>query len=422
MRNEPLSTSIEESTDRIARDIEVLSGPDYTTSDEAIRRHAYTDAYKRTLSYFESELAVLGFETSYDPVGNFVARNRPRGEPVFGIGSHCDSNRNGGRYDGTLGVVSALELCRMNAEKELGLPLQLISWLEEEGSGFGEMLLGSRIAAGRVTDAELARMRSVDHGVPFADEARVAGYEPERWRESSGIVDDLVGWIEIHIEQGRVLQDAEIQIGLVTAITGVIHADFVITGRADHAGATPMPGRSDAGVVAAEAVLAVERLSRAAGEGTVGTVGQITFEPGLRNVIPGLATVALDIRSVQEEKLRSVFESTVAAARSVAAVCGATVEVVQHQQQPPTPMDSGLVDALAESATDLGVETMRMPSGAAHDTMLVAQRVPSAMIFVPCKDGISHSPAEEARPKDAALAVLISLGAIRSHLSTRTTL
>ena len=116
-----------------------------------------------------------------------------------------------------------------------------------------------------------------------------------------------MGWIEIHIEQGRILQDAEISIGLVTAITGVIHADLVVTGRADHAGATPMTGRVDAGAVAAEAILAVERFAREAGEGTVGTVGKVTLEPGLRNVIPGLATVALDIRSVDEEKLGSVF-------------------------------------------------------------------------------------------------------------------
>ena len=192
-----LSTSIEASAVRIARDVQLLAGPDYTTSDEAIRRYAYTDAYRRTISFFERELSDLGFDVAFDPVGNFVARNRPRGEPVFGIGSHCDSNRNGGPYDGTLGVVSALELCRLNVEHGLGLPLQLISWLEEEGSGFGEMLLGSRIAARRVTDSALAAMRSLDDGLPFMNEARAAGFEPERWRESGEILDDLVGWIEI---------------------------------------------------------------------------------------------------------------------------------------------------------------------------------------------------------------------------------
>lgn len=404
---------------RIARDVQLLAGPGYTTSDVAIRRYAYTDAYTQTMSFFERELCDLGFDVAFDPVGNFVARNRPRAEPVFGIGSHCDSNRNGGRYDGTLGVVSALELCRLDAEHDLGLPLQMISWLEEEGSGFGEMLLGSRIAAGRVTEAELAAMSSVDDGVPFMDEARAAGFEPERWRESREILDDLVGWIEIHIEQGRLLQDAEIRIGLVTAITGVVHADLVIEGRADHAGATPMTGRVDAGAVAAEAVLAVERLAREAGDGTVGTVGQLTLQPGLRNVIPGRATVALDIRSVDEGTLTSVFQSAVARAREMAGARDATIDIVEHQRQSPTPMDEDLVDQLATVAHRLRVPTMRMPSGAAHDTMLVAERIPSAMIFVPCKDGISHSPAEEARPADAALAVRIALETIQSRLEVK---
>ena len=179
-----------------------------------------------------------------------------------------------------------------------------------------------------------------------------------------------------------------------------------------------MTGRVDAGVVAAEAVLTVERLAREAGDGTVGTVGQLMLEPGLRNVIPGRTTVALDIRSVDDDSLTSVFESTVARTRTAADARGATVEVVELQRQPPVPMDVDLVDGLVTVADRLRVPTMRMPSGAAHDTMLVAERIPSAMIFVPCKDGISHSPAEEARPRDAAVAVRIALEAILDQLNT----
>src|SRR3954463_7826647 len=144
-----------DSAQRIERDIETLAGPEYTVSDEAIRRYAYTDAYRRTLAYFVGEREALGFDVEEDAVGTLSARNRPKGEAVFGIGSHCDSNRNGGKYDGTLGVVTALEVCRLNEEHGLGLPLQLVSFLEEEGSGFGQMLLGSRIMLGRVTDDDL---------------------------------------------------------------------------------------------------------------------------------------------------------------------------------------------------------------------------------------------------------------------------
>ena len=169
------------SAERIERDIEALAGSDYTLSQEAIRRYAYTDEYRRTLEYFTRELEALGFEVFQDPLGTLVARNRPRGEPVFGIGSHCDSNRNGGKYDGTMGVVTALEVCRLNEELGLGLPLQLISFLEEEGSGFGQMLLGSRIIAQRVTEEDLReRFRSIDDGRSFWQHAADAGYQPDR--------------------------------------------------------------------------------------------------------------------------------------------------------------------------------------------------------------------------------------------------
>src|SRR4029453_13009593 len=177
--------------ERIERDIETLAGSDYTLSDEAIRRYAYTDVYRRTLDYFTRELEALGFEVDEDPLGTLVARNRAKGEPVFGVGSHSDSNRNGGKYDGTMGVVTALEVCRLNEELGLGLPLQLISFLEEEGSGFGQMLLGSRIIAQRVTEEELKEsFRAIDDGRSFWEHAEQAGYEPARWRECSHVLDD----------------------------------------------------------------------------------------------------------------------------------------------------------------------------------------------------------------------------------------
>src|SRR5437588_4049975 len=268
------------SAERIERDIETLAGPDYTLSREAIRRYAYTDVYRNTLAYFRRELERIGFDVSEDPVGTLVARNVPRGEPAFGVGSHCDSNRNGGRYDGTMGVVTALEVCRLNKELGLGLPLQLISFLEEEGSGFGQMLLGSRIMAQRVTEEELKEsFRAIDDGRSFWEPAEAAGYEPARWRESIHILDGLTGWIEMHIEQARVLQDTAKRLGIVTAIAGYVHADIVVHGRGDHAGATPMDFRLDPGTVVAECILELERLARMAGKGTVGTLAEIEVHP-----------------------------------------------------------------------------------------------------------------------------------------------
>jgi allantoate deiminase len=405
----------ERSARRIERDIDTLAGPQYTRSDEAIRRYAYTPEYRATLDYFTEALRDLGFDVSEDAVGTLVARNRPAGEKVFGIGSHCDSNRNGGKYDGTMGVVTALEVCRLNAELGLELPLQLVSFLEEEGSGFGQMLLGSRIMLQRVTEEELREtFRALDDGRPFWEHAAEAGYEPERWRESIHVLDDLSGWIEMHIEQARVLQDTGNRIGVVTAIAGYVHADVIVAGRADHAGATPMDFRLDPGLVAAETILELERLARGAGKGTVGTVGEIEFEPSLINVVPARARLSLDIRGTDDAAFRSVAAEIAAFAEHAAAERGMTAGLRQRQTLAPTPMDEKIVAALEAAARDSGEPFMLMPSGAAHDTMCVAELVPSAMVFVPCKDGISHSPLEDAKPADAALAAEIILNAIRS--------
>jgi allantoate deiminase len=404
-----------QSAERIERDIETLAGPSYTLSNKAIRRYAYTDVYRNTLDYFSEAMRELGFDVDEDPVGTFVARNRPRGEKVFGIGSHCDSNRNGGKYDGTMGVVTALEVCRLNAEHGLDLPLQLISFLEEEGSGFGQMLLGSRIMLQRATQDELReKFRAIDDGRSFWEHAEEAGYEPARWRDSIHVLDDLTGWIELHIEQARVLQDTQNRIGIVTAIAGYVHGDVIVQGRGDHAGATPMDIRLDPTVPLAETVLELERLATEAGRGTVGTVGEIEVDPGIINAIASRVRFSLDIRGPDDDAYREVADDIVPFAKDAAKRRGMTAAFTERQSLPATPLDERIVAALNESANSTGEPYMKMHSGAAHDTMCVAERVPSAMLFVPCKDGISHHPAEDADPADAALGAEIILNAIRT--------
>jgi hydantoinase/carbamoylase family amidase len=314
-----------------------------------------------------------------------------------------------------MGVVTALEVCRLNAELGLDLPLQLISFLEEEGSGFGQMLLGSRIMAQRVTEEELKeKFLATDDGRSFWEHAREAGYAPDRWQECAHVLDDLTGWIEMHIEQARVLQDTGNRIGLVTAIAGYVHADVVVNGRGDHAGATPMDFRLDPGLVAAECILELERLARAAGRGTVGTVGEIEVHPSLINAIPERIRFSLDIRGVDEDAFEGVARDIAAFAQEAAARRGMRAEYRPRQRLPATHLDERIVGALEEAARSTGEPYMLMPSGAAHDTMCVADRVPSAMVFVPCKDGISHSPLEDANPADAGLAAEIILNAIRA--------
>ena len=419
MAAERITIDLAMSAARIEHDIETLSGPAYTSSDDAIRRYAYIPEYRNTLDYFTRELKAVGFDVSLDPVGNLIARNRPKGKPAFGVGSHCDSNRNGGRYDGTLGVVTALEICRISTELGLDLPLQLISFLEEESSGFGQGVLGSRIMTQQVTDEDLREnFRALDDGRSFWDHATEAGLEPARWRECAEGLDGLVGWIELHIEQGRVLQDKRPQVGIVTAIVGITWVDLTFHGRADHAGGTPMGYRADAGLAAAETVVELEKLANAQSIPTVGTAGVGEFHPGLHNVIPGEARLGLDIRSIDESVYRAVVADIVAFAEQAAEARKLTLDVEMQDLTQATGMDEGVVGALEGAAAASGHPFRLMPSGGGHDTQHVAPHVPSAMVFVPCKDGISHSPDELANPADAAAAAEIMLNAIARLTAT----
>ncbi len=228
-------------------------------------------------------------------------------------------------------------------------------------------------------------------------------------------MDDLIGWIELHIEQARVLQDTNTRIGVVNAIAGYVHANVEVRGRSDHAGATPMNFRQDAGLVAAECMLELERLARAAGGSTVGNVCELSLSPSLINAVPGEARFSLDVRGVDEEAFRDIaaFAQEAAKERSM------TASYRKRQALPPTHLDGRVVPALEGAAESSGEPHMRMHSGAAHDTMCVADRVPSAMVLVPCKDGISHSPDEKANSADAALAAELILNAFRSLAATR---
>lgn len=409
------STAAAASVARIAADLRELSRAPYTGAGPGITRHAYTEPYAATLGYFERAFSDLGYEVRYDPVGTLIASNVPPGARCFGLGSHCDANRNGGPYDGTMGVVAALEACRLARDRGLDLPLRVLSFLEEEASGFGQALLGSSIMLGLVSDEQLASYRDED-GVPFPEAARRAGLEPDRHAESIHALDGMVGWIEMHIEQGRVLWDSEERLGVVEAIAGFVHADLEIRGRADHAGATPMGLRSDAGLTAAETVVELERLTVAAGPDAVGTVGELDLDPGLINVIPGRARLSLDVRSTSGAHA-GVAAGAAAFARERGAGRGQEVAYAERRSHPPTPMDAGVVEALARAAAATGEPWRRMPSGAAHDTMNVARAVPSAMLFVPCREGISHAPEEHAEPADAALAAEVMLAAARERLA-----
>ena len=398
---------------RIAREIRKLSAPPFTSGPDGVTRYAFTEAYMRTLGYLSDQLGELGFAVRLDPVGNLIARNCPAKIGAVGLGSHCDSVRGGGSYDGTLGVLAAMEVARLSYQQGYDLPLQIVSWVEEEASGFGQLLLGSRLATGRIDGQALqTEVRALDDGQSFFDHAREVGLQPERASEVSSALENLTAWIELHIEQGRVLEDAREQFGVVEAIAGYVHADIEILGQPDHAGATPMGLRHDAAIAAAQLTLELERLAIEAAGGSVATVGEMTLDPGAINIIPGRARLSLDVRAPDDTKISSIVQKAITAADEFAMSRGLQVTYRERQRMPPAVLEPGVIAALERSVQATGAPWRRMISGAAHDTMCIASHVPSAMLFVPCRHGISHSPSEYASSANAALGVEVLLNAV----------
>ena len=409
---------------RIAADVRTLARPPFTATPDAVCRYAYTPEWTRTVRWVADRLAALGFAVSDAPLGTLVARNVPEGAPSVGVGSHLDSVRRGGAWDGTLGVVMALELARLDAELGLGLPLTVIAWLEEEGAGFGRLLLGSGLAVGDIGEAELrGGIRSLDDGRPFWDVAADAGHDPARWRDSARALDGLVAWLEPHIEQGRVLQDTRRPLGVVAAIAGHAHIDVTLTGRAGHAGATPMDARADALLGAAELCLAAEAQA-ARRPGATATVGELVVEPGSMNVVPGRVRATLDVRAADDAVRDAVLDGALAAGRAAATRRGLAFEAAERARRPAVRLDPGVRAALARAAEREGAGGPELVSGATHDSASLARRVPSGMLFVPCRDGVSHSPDEAADPRDAARGVAVlahaagALAAAEGALST----
>ena len=247
-----------ESARRLEEDIREVSH--FSGPGPGITRFSFTPEYRAALSYLEEEFARIGFETYYDPVGNLATSNVPAGQRCVALGSHVDSVPNGGRFDGTAGVVCALEVARLIPDT----PLKIFSFVEEEGSRFGSGILGSRCAVGAVSEEDLRGYKNAD-GVSFLEASKEAGHEPKHVGDCPANLDGVQRYIEVHIEQGRVLEHSGEEVGVVEAIAGLVHSALEVEGRADHAGATPTDLRSDSGLTAAEVVVELERLVRRTG-------------------------------------------------------------------------------------------------------------------------------------------------------------
>jgi len=372
-----------------------------------VSRFAWTPELAQANDWFIGRLEGLGLEAEVDPAGNVLGRwNAPEGKAVL-VGSHLDTVPRGGRYDGALGVLAALDVVRrLKAEGvEPARPLWVVSFNDEEGSRFQTGMLGSRVFCGEL-DLDDWRRRGV------ADAMAGAGFDFGRLPEARRI-DEVGAYLELHIEQGPVLERSGEDLGIVTAITGLLGLRVKLTGAANHAGTTPMDVRRDALAGAARIVLELREEARGRDDMTA-NVGKLEIGPGGFNVIPGLAEFTIDVRSPTAggfERAEAFVRETV---DRVAAEEELGVDIWPTHRKPPVALDEGLQDALVQAAEAEGASYRRMPSGAGHDAMVLAHHVPAAMLFVPSRAGISHSPDEYTPPEECALGARVLARAVRA--------
>ena len=380
-----------------------------------ITREVYTPTYAGALNRVARWMRDAGLETRLDAVGNLFGRwaGSEPDAPLVLTGSHVDTTLNAGRYDGVLGVLGAIEAVRLLREAGTAprRSIELVAWAGEEPR-FGTGCVGSRAAAGALSRADLDRLRDRD-GVSMADALRGAGYDPDRLAEARIEPAGVHALVELHIEQGAVLEDAGEPIGVVTAIAAPHDFRLTLRGAATHAGATPMHLRRDALAGAAEAMTALERIARASPSGTtVGTVGVVRVRPGAINVVPGEVELDVDVRDADCAAREQVVEDVLAETRAIAARRGLEVEVEPIVDDAPVACDPRVVEAAAEAAQELGLPYRRMTSGAYHDAMVMGARVPIGMIFVPSAGGISHHPDEHTEPDDLDGGVRVLAGTL----------
>jgi N-carbamoyl-L-amino-acid hydrolase len=338
-----------------------------------------------------------GLVARTDQAGNLIVRRRGAdpGRPVLLLGSHVDTVVRGGRLDGTYGVLAACEVVRTLARRgaEVAYEPVAVAFSNEEGAGFPYPFFGSLGLTGRLDVARAATMTDRD-GTALPEALRAAGGDLDTVEAAAWPDGSIAGYLELHIEQGPVLEDRNIPIGVVEAITGRTVVDITVHGVQGHAGTTPMSLRRDALVVAARAVLAVQLLATGRDLCTVSTVGRIDGEPNVTNVIPGTVRLTAEIRDGRAERLRAAERALVAELSALASATGTTIEVELRQVTQPTQTDHRLRAAVTAAADDLGLAHLEMFSGAGHDAQIVARSAPIGMVFVPSHDGVSHASQE----------------------------
>ena len=388
--------------DRVIADLRELAR---RTGDEAgAQRLCWGDGWRTARDFLGELLAEIGLEPEIDEAGNAWAYLTGEAEPALAVGSHVDSVPNGGWLDGALGVMGALGVLRAWAGGEARPPrtLAFVDWADEEGARFGRSLFGSSAAAGTFDPAELASARDAD-GRRAPGVLAENGVELEQVLESRSRLDRLGAYLELHIEQGPVLEAEGIRAAAVSGCVGVERLRFEIRGRVSHAGTTPMDARHDAGLAAAATALRVEEIAVA--EGGVGTVGEIGFEPGIPTAVPGRASMVVDLRNRGLDALSRMLEAT----REAVAACAAE-RSCQVSEEPvwsiePIEFDPELVALAREACEGVTGTAYELPSGALHDAASMAPHLPTAMVFSPSIAGISHAPEEDTAEPDLKVAI-----------------
>jgi allantoate deiminase len=382
--------------------------------ETGVWRTVYSPEWVAAQDQVAGWFAEAGLDVRRDAVGNVWGRLAGDQEgPVIASGSHIDSQTPGGRYDGALGVIAALVALRTLRER-FGRPrrtIEAVSLCEEEASRFhATNFWGSRAITGGIAPGEAERILDFD-GVSIADAMRTVGLEPERIPEAAR--DDVETWIELHIEQGPVLEAAGLPVGVVDAITGIRHYVVQLDGRSDHAGARPMEGRLDPIAGFAEIVTAVIGVALEHGPPAVTTIGRVHVEPNLPSAVPDRVTFTLDSRHTDPLALQKQHAGQEELMRAIAERRGLEISWSTPLDLPPCPCDPAVVAALERGGREQDVPFLRMHSGAGHDTQNIARIAKVAMVFARSKDGRSHTPAEFTTVDDAVAATRVLAAALR---------
>jgi N-carbamoyl-L-amino-acid hydrolase len=363
-----------------------------------VTRLAYSEADRQARDYVLGLMRAAKLDVSVDAAGNLVGwlegSNHVPLRPLV-IGSHIDSVPEGGNYDGVVGSISAIEVVQFLTENRFLLrhPIQVIIFQNEEGG-----LTGSRALSGQLTEKELDLVSR--SGKTIGEGIRFIGGDPSRLESVRRKRGDIAAYVELHIEQGGILDSEKVDIGVVTGIVGINWWDVTIEGFANHAGTTPMNRRQDALLAAGRFIDLVNRTVTSVPGRQVGTVGRIQALPGAPNVIPGRVTLSLELRDLDAAKIRMLYEKIRAGAEQIGAATGTKFTYKPINENVPALTTELIQQKISEAARDLGLTTKLMPSGAGHDAQDMALLGPIGMIFVPSVGGVSHSPQEFSRPAD----------------------